>query len=148
MKRLLILGVLLFVGLLLSLMAFAGIKRVKTDRKVVAFTFDDGQNPPHTERLLDALDAKKVKATFFLIGQQIDANPETARKILKAGHELGGHSCDWGTLAFKSRKQVEGKLDKMETSFVNIGVTNLVLFRPPNGFLSPGQGRILKVLRR
>ena len=143
MKRLRILRVLLCAGLVFPVLASGGTKRVKTNRKVVALTFDDGPNPPHTEELLKVLAEKKVNTTFFLIGQQIDLHPETARKILKAGHELGGHSCDWETLAFKSRKRVEGKLDKMETSFASIGITNLVLFRPPNGLLSPGQGKLL-----
>jgi peptidoglycan/xylan/chitin deacetylase (PgdA/CDA1 family) len=136
--------VILCFALVFPSLAFGGIRRVKTDQKVVALTFDDGPNPPHTEKLLEVLAAKKVKATFFLIGQQIDANPETTRKILKAGHEVGGHSCDWETLAFKKREQVEGRLNQMKMSFVNIGITNLVLFRPPGGFLSPGQGKILK----
>jgi peptidoglycan/xylan/chitin deacetylase (PgdA/CDA1 family) len=122
----------------------SGIKRVKTDLKIVALTFDDGPNPPHTDNLLKALDAKGVKATFFLIGKQVEANPNSVRKIIAAGHEVGGHSYDWGTLAFKRKKTVEAKLDKMDAAFANAGITNVVLFRPPNGLLSPGQGKILE----
>jgi peptidoglycan-N-acetylglucosamine deacetylase len=136
--------VLLCFSLLLPALSPAGIKRVKTDRNVVALTFDDGPNPPYTEKLLHVLTEKKVKATFFLIGKQIDLHPETARQIIKAGHELGGHSSDWETLAFKRRTYVEDQLAQMERAFSNVGVTNLTLFRPPGGILSPGQDKILK----
>ena len=145
MRRRHIFRILLCTGLFLAARSHAGgIKRVKTEQKIVALTFDDGPNPPYTEKLLAVLAEKKVKVTFFLIGTQIDAHPEAARKIIQAGHEVGGHSFDWTSLAFKSRAYVEGQLDKMEASFVNVGVTNLTLFRPPNGLLSPGPGRILK----
>ena len=125
-------------------MAGAGTKRVKTEQKVVALTFDDGPNPPYTGELLKILAEKEVMATFFLIGQQIEAHPESAKSILSAGHEVGGHAYGWNTLAFKKRKHVEQQLDKMDAAFASIGVTNLVLFRPPKGILSPGQGKMLE----
>lgn len=120
------------------------VRRVETERKVVALTFDDGPNPPFTEGLLAVLAEKKVPATFFLIGMQIEAHPDATRKILDAGHEVGGHSYDWSSLVFKSRTHVAAKLDRMDHAFAGIGVTNLVLFRPPNGLLSPGQGKLLE----
>jgi peptidoglycan/xylan/chitin deacetylase (PgdA/CDA1 family) len=79
-----------------------------------------------------------------LIGKQIEAYPETAKAILADGHEAGGHSYGWETLAFKKKSYVESQLDKMAAAFVSIGVTNLTLFRPPNGLLSPGQNKILE----
>lgn len=125
----------------------AGIRRVDTDRRVVALTFDDGPHPPFTEGVLAVLAEKQVKATFFLIGKQIEEHPHLARAILSAGHEVGGHSYDWDLLAFKRRSRVEDRLDKMEAAFASVGVTNLVLFRPPSGFMSPGQGAILEARR-
>jgi peptidoglycan/xylan/chitin deacetylase (PgdA/CDA1 family) len=112
------------IGLLLPLLTHGGIKRIETDRKIVALTFDDGPNPPYTENLLKVLADKKVKATFFLIGKQIDLYPETVRQIIVAGHEVGGHSYGWETLAFKRRDYVEGQLGQMERAFENIGVSN------------------------
>lgn len=113
-------------------------------RKVVALTFDDGPNPPYTEQLLQALATNRVQATFFLIGNQVKAHPDTARNIIAAGHEVGGHSSDWKSLAFKRRATVEKKLDEMEAAFADAGITNLTLFRPPGGILMPWQHRILK----
>ena len=143
MKRIGILRVLVCMGLILPMMASGGIKRIKTDRKVVALTFDDGPGSLYTDELLSILADKKVKATFFLIGSQIDQHPEVAQNIIKAGHEVGGHSNGWKSLAFRKRVYVEDQLDKMDLAFAHIGITNLTLFRPPNGFLSPGQGKIL-----
>ena len=98
------------VGLLLFSWFKAGIRRVSVEHNVVALTFDDGPNPPYTDELLQILEEKQVKATFFLIGQQVIDHPETAQKILRHGHEIGGHSSDWESLAFVSPKTMEGKL--------------------------------------
>jgi peptidoglycan/xylan/chitin deacetylase (PgdA/CDA1 family) len=131
-------------GLLISIPSQASIHRIKTKEKVVALSFDDGPNPPYTEQLLKILKDKQVHATFFLIGKQIEAHPKTAKKILAAGFEIGGHSYDWAMLAFKRKSFVISQLDKMDVAFKSIGITNLVLFRPPNGFLSFGQEKILR----
>lgn len=111
----------------------------RTEQKVVALTFDDGPNPPYTEQLLQTLEDKGVKATFFLVAQQAERFPDVAKRIAAQGHEVGGHSCDWDTLAFKRWKNVEEKLDKMDAVFTDSGLTNIALFRPPNGMLSFGQ---------
>jgi peptidoglycan-N-acetylglucosamine deacetylase len=61
------------------------------DREVV-LTFDDGPIPPYTTRVLDILATHCVKATFFLVGRHVAANPEAARLIHAAGHTIGNHS--------------------------------------------------------
>jgi peptidoglycan-N-acetylglucosamine deacetylase len=58
----------------------------------VVLTFDDGPLPATTLPVLDALAAEDVKATFFLIGRNARGNPETARRILAAGHTLANHT--------------------------------------------------------
>ena len=123
---------------------FPGIRNVKIKNKVVALTSDDGPNPPYTERLLSVLETNNISATFFLIGSQVETHPETAQKIIEAGHEIGGHSYDWEMLALKRCKTVEAKLDLMDAAFANAGITNVSLFRPPNGILSLRQEKILE----
>lgn len=130
--------------LMFSVACDAAVSQIKTEQKIVALTFDDGPSVPYTEQLLQLLEAKRVKATFFLIGQQVMLQPALAKKIIKDGHEVGGHSNDWKSLAFRRRKTVESKLDKMDAAFAEIGITNNALFRPPGGLLSPGQGTIFK----
>lgn len=131
--------IILLIGLLILSWFTAGLRYVDTDRNLVALTFDDGPNPPYTEQLLQTLEEKQVTATFFLIGQEVTAHPETARRILDGGHEIGGHSSDWKTLAFESPEEMEGKLQEMELAFTSVGIPNTTLFRPPGGFMLPWQ---------
>jgi len=60
--------------------------------KRIALTFDDGPHPVHTARLLDALAARDVAATFYVLGSQVSANPQLAARIVREGHEIGNHS--------------------------------------------------------
>lgn len=59
--------------------------------KCVAFTFDDGPGP-YTDRLLQILKDNDAKATFFLIGNKVAANPDGAKRIAEAGMEIGSHT--------------------------------------------------------
>ena len=61
----------IFYGFTLNRPFGKNIVRMDTDRRVVALTFDDGPNPPYTDRLLDVLAKHNVKATFFMIGNRI-----------------------------------------------------------------------------
>ena len=68
------------------------VARVDTPEKVVALTFDDGPDPYHTPRVLDVLDRYQVKATFFMMGRNVERYPAVAREVLQRGHEIGNHS--------------------------------------------------------
>jgi peptidoglycan/xylan/chitin deacetylase (PgdA/CDA1 family) len=59
---------------------------------VVALTFDDGPWPGQTERILDILAAERVRATFFMLGSQVDRHPDLARRVVEEGHMVGNHS--------------------------------------------------------
>jgi peptidoglycan-N-acetylglucosamine deacetylase len=58
----------------------------------IVLTFDDGPLPPHTPRVLDALAAECVKATFFVVGQMATANPAALRRAHQEGHTIATHS--------------------------------------------------------
>jgi peptidoglycan/xylan/chitin deacetylase (PgdA/CDA1 family) len=58
----------------------------------VALTFDDGPDGEHTRRVLDILQRHCIRATFFLVGQEVRDDPDTVRAIAAAGHTLGAHS--------------------------------------------------------
>lgn len=122
---------------ILTAMLMVGCAR-NVKEKVVALTFDDGPSP-YTEQALQTLEEKDVRATFFLIGQQVEKFPGIGKQIQDAGHVIGGHSYDWDTLAFRKWRTVEQKLNKMDDAYAEAGITNVTLFRPPNGLLSPGQ---------
>ncbi len=60
--------------------------------KKIALTFDDGPNMKYTVPLLEGLRKREVKATFFLLGQEVTEHPEIAKKIAQDGHMIGNHS--------------------------------------------------------
>lgn len=60
-------------------------------QKIVALTFDDGPGP-YTERLLDELQARGARATFFVLGTRVDAYPKLIRRMAAEGHAIGNHS--------------------------------------------------------
>lgn len=64
--------------------------QVETPERLVALTIDDGPSPA-TPEILDVLDEFGVRATFFVIGEQLRTHPELARRLVAEGHELGHH---------------------------------------------------------
>lgn len=60
--------------------------------KTVAITFDDGPNPEYTPKLLDGLEKRGVKATFFLLGEEVKQYPDVVRRMHDDGHLIGVHS--------------------------------------------------------
>ena len=67
-------------------------KRCRCDDGEVVLTFDDGPLPHYSNQILEILASQCVKATFFMIGRQAQANPEGVRKVRDAGHTVGTHS--------------------------------------------------------
>ena len=63
-----------------------------TTERCVAITFDDGPNPKSTQRLLDGLKERNVKATFFLVGKNIEGNEDIVKRMYEEGHLIGNHT--------------------------------------------------------
>ncbi|MDR0411848.1 MAG: polysaccharide deacetylase family protein [Treponema sp.] len=100
--------------------------------KYIALTFDDGP-AAETQDLLDILAAKQVKATFFLIGQNIRSNKAATKAIFDAGHELANHSDGYDGLggATESEK-IEISLVKASAEIKAITGKDPAFFRAPN----------------
>lgn len=109
------------------------ISRVETTENVVALTFDDGPTPGYAERILDILQKQDVSATFFLVGNAIEAWPEGARLIIEAGHEVGNHSYSHARMFLRDYEFVAGELERTETLIRQAGYTQPIQFRPPYG---------------
>ena len=62
------------------------------EKKKVALTFDDGPDSEYTPMLLDGLAERNVKATFFVIGKQAEAQPQIMERMVKEGHLIGNHT--------------------------------------------------------
>lgn len=107
--------------------------RVETKEKVVALTFDDGPYPRNTERLMKILKEEDVKATFFLLGIEIERWPAQARLIAKEGHVIGNHTYQHAHMAFLSPHTVEQELVKTDQLIQASGAPKPSIFRPPYG---------------
>ncbi|MFH1169186.1 MAG: polysaccharide deacetylase family protein, partial [Chloroflexota bacterium] len=107
-----------------------------TAEKVVALTFDDGPNEPYTSEILDILASYNIKATFFLIGQNVELYPQTARLIAAEGNVIGNHS--YSHLANHALTEY-GARDLIKAQQVIFNVTGVTphLYCPPHGKKSP-----------
>jgi peptidoglycan/xylan/chitin deacetylase (PgdA/CDA1 family) len=78
------------------------VTRFRTQQKAVWLTIDDGPHPEDTPKLLALLEEYNARATFFVIGRQVEKHPELARAILRAGHTLANHTQTHPVLFFWS----------------------------------------------
>jgi peptidoglycan-N-acetylglucosamine deacetylase len=108
--------------------------KIKTEEMVVALTYDDGPNPPDTNELINLLNRLEIKATFFTIGKNIEAHPETVKMLVASGHEVGNHSYSHQKLIWKKPAFVSWEINKTDSLLRELGVTNEILFRAPFGF--------------
>ena len=105
--------------------------RLNTHQKVVALTYDDGPNPPYTERLLDVLAKHTVKATFFMIGNRIEKHPETVHRVIAEGHQIGNHSYSHPLLGFLPPFYVQRQIERTDTLLQQHGIARDSVFRAP-----------------
>ena len=102
-------------------------------RPIVALTFDDGPDPEYTPRILDALAAAGVLATFFMVGRQVETAGAVARAVVAAGHDVGNHTYGhrhlWALSPAASVAEVDGGAAAVAHA---TGVTPRY-FRPPWG---------------
>lgn len=103
--------------------------------KNLYLSFDDGPHPEHTPRLLDLLAEHDAKATFFLIGQQIERHPDIARRIAAEGHALGNHSYSHPQFEQLSLDEQIDQIRKTDTLLSSIDGHAEHMFRPPRGVL-------------
>lgn len=109
----------------------------RSDQKVVALTFDDGPSS-YTAKVLDILARYQVKATFFVIGQNVKRYPDLGCRIVAEGHAIGNHTYDHPLLApVETSQRLERELDSAAAVIQATTGQAPVLFRPPHGWCSP-----------
>lgn len=109
------------------------VSRVETDERVVALTFDDGPSAKFTGEILSILAAEDIKATFFLIGSDLEKNPEQGKQIAAAGHEIGNHSYSHSRMLLSSPSVVASEIEKTDELIRLSGYEKRPHFRPPYG---------------
>ena len=111
--------------------------------RYVALTFDDGPSGRFTRELLDGLQQRGARATFFLCGYRIKEYPEEARRIYEEGHEIGYHGYSHKNMRDMSRRAIAQEL--IDTRALLPEDCEPVLFRPPGGFVTDGVRQVAEV---
>jgi peptidoglycan/xylan/chitin deacetylase (PgdA/CDA1 family) len=109
---------------------------VETD-KLVALTFDDGPDPRWTPLVLETLKRYKVRATFFVIGEQAELYPELVQRIHSEGHELGNHTYSHpNRMQKESFEELREEVRRCNEVIERITGVRPKLFRPPMGLMN------------
>ncbi len=123
---------------LLMLLALSGeaVPAMQQPTSYVALTFDDSPNRENTQRLLDGLKERGAKATFFIIGEQVEGNEDLLRRMVDEGHQIGNHTYTHRRLDTTGAVGLEEvqRTDAALRAAVGDGV---FWVRPPWGFASP-----------
>lgn len=106
---------------------------VPTEKKTIAFTFDDGPDQRQTPKILEVLEQYQAKATFFVVGDRVDRFPEIVRMELSKGHEIGNHSYHHPSFQNLGRDSILSELTKTQQAISQATGQTAVLFRPPGG---------------
>ena len=119
--------------------------RIKTTKKEIYLTFDDGPVPDFTPWVLETLERYKAKATFFCVGENIKKYPHIYQQIKDGGHSIGNHTFNhlqgWKTPTNKYIKNILKAESYLQDEAAK---KTKKLFRPPHGRIRPVQARILR----
>lgn len=127
-----------------SLAQAIGVPRRREGASGVALTFDDGPHPEGTPAVLELLAAANVKATFFLVGEQVRAFPELAERIGAEGHEVAVHGDRHRVMLRLTPAMISSDLDRAQATIGELTGQKPRFHRPPLGIYSyPG----LKIAR-
>lgn len=113
--------------------------RVSVTEPYIAMTFDDGPHPHNTPRLLDMLRERNIKATFYVIGRNVDLYPNVVRRTVAEGHEIGNHSYTHRSLSTLSDATVREEITKTRDAIARAAGVQPRTLRPPYGALKQAQ---------
>lgn len=113
-----------------------------TGEKAVALTFDDGPDPRFTPQVLEVLARYKVRATFFVVGEQAERYPDLIREQAAQGHELANHTYSHPELTRISLPEVFEEIQKNQLTLLRITGASPAFFRPPKKLYN---GEIIKL---
>ncbi len=103
------------------------------NKKAVAFSFDDGPNPKYTNKLVDILKENKAKATFFMLGKQMNNYKSNVLYVYENGLEIGSHTYGHINMKKNTIKKIEEELFNTNQIYNSITNSNIKLIRPPYG---------------
>ena len=107
--------------------------RMKKDERTVYLTFDDGPIPESTPFIIETLAEFGIKATFFMVGENVKRHPELYERIVAEGHQVGNHTFNH-LGAFK-----HWTITYIINTFKANELIHAHLFRPPHGWMRPSE---------
>ncbi|MFY9120257.1 MAG: polysaccharide deacetylase family sporulation protein PdaB [Syntrophomonadaceae bacterium] len=107
--------------------------QVKTDRKVVALTFDISWGNQTPMPVIEILKENKIKATIFLSGPWVKQNPDVVKRIKEDGHEIGSHGYRHINLSNLSKTEIKDEINKAHQNIKEVAGVEPSLIRTPNG---------------
>ena len=109
---------------------------VPMSRPIVALTFDDGPHPELTPRLLDILRENGVRATFYVVGRNVTAHPDIARRIVAEGHEIANHSYNHPALTSLGSARLNQEIAGTSEAIFRATGRRPTNMRPPYGAIN------------
>lgn len=99
----------------------------------IALTFDDGPHPVYTPKLLDGLKERNVKATFFVVGKNIEGREDIIKRMDEEGHLIGNHTYDHVKITGLPQEEACAQITKTSELVKEITGKNTEFVRPPFG---------------
>jgi peptidoglycan/xylan/chitin deacetylase (PgdA/CDA1 family) len=105
--------------------------RRTTTGKLVALTFDDGPNEPYTSQIVDFLNERNIKATFFQVGRCVERHPGLTAKMAGDGHVIGAHTYSHEFHKCLTRRSIRAEVTRSQAVLREALGVEPALFRPP-----------------
>lgn len=109
---------------------------IDKNKKMIAITFDDGPHKTNTQEILNILSKYNAKATFFMLGQNVNNYPNVVKAVSDYGHEIGIHTWSHPELTKLSGDQIANEINNTAQAIKNITGIEPWLVRPPYGSLN------------
>lgn len=106
------------------------------NKKVIAFTFDDGPNTATTKILLDNLDKYDAKVTFFVLGSRINSNKDIIKRAYQDGNDIGSHTYSHKELTTLKNSKLKKEINDTNTEIKKVIGVEPVYLRPPYGSIN------------
>ena len=113
------------------------------DRMEIALSFDDGPHPRLTPVILKILEEYGIKATFFMVGENVGYYPAAARAVVEAGHEIGNHTFSHRKFDRLEEEELRQEILSCEEAIASVSDSPVRFIRPPEGQMSDTMRRVI-----
>ena len=116
------------------------------DRMEIALSFDDGPHPRLTPVILDILEQYGIKATFFMVGENVGYYPTAAKAVAEAGHEIANHTFSHRKFGRMTEEEMRREILSCQEALASVGGTATRFIRPPEGQMNSVMRRVVGTL--